>query len=790
MLSSLRKIITLVTLTLVITGCAMYMQHQLDQKYGVASPKDRTISSADNITEYRRDVEPIIEQRCLVCHGCYDAPCQLKMDAFEGLDRGANKDTVYNGSRLLAANMSRLFEDANTTDEWRNKEFYPVLNERMQNKSANLEGSVLYQMLDLKRKHPLPTADILPDSFDFSLDRDQQCPKIETFDQYEKDYPLWGMPYGLPALKDAEFNTIKQWLEDGAKHMPKAQLGDDYLSLISDWETFFNGESFKEQLMNRYIYEHLFVAHLYFDSMPTGEYFQLKRSATPPGQPIQPIVTRRPYDDPGVDRVYYRLERVKTSIVVKNHMPYRLDDARMQRWDELFLKPDYSVKSLPSYSPDVASNAFIAFAEIPVTARYQFMLDEAQFTINGFIKGPVCRGQIALNVIQDRFWVMFVEPKEEPHYDELNSFLKEQRNLLSLPSEDESNVFPLTVWNKYSKLHKQFMEERRKFLQKRIPDRKDFTLDILWNGGEEGNKNAALTIFRHFDSATVVKGFVGDAPKTAWVIDYSLLERIHYLLVAGYDVYGNLGHQLVTRLYMDFLRMEGEYNFLLFLPENNASIEIENWYRGAEEQVTDYAKALNDWDTSSPGIDYKTSNPKLELFEKMIARMGEKVTHKDPLNWNGNTEKINDASLLRALANINGSAISWLPEISFLRVNDENKAEQLYTLVANRAHTNVSQLLNESQRIIAEEQTLTLVKGIIGDYPNAFFQVNNNELEQFVGLVGALANEKDYQVLLNRFGIRRTSTKFWDYSDWLAAFYKDSQPIEAGILDYNRFENR
>ena len=32
-----------------------------------------------------------------------------------------------------------------------------------------------------------------------------------------------------------------------------------------------------------------------------------------------------------------------------------------------------------------------------------FLLDEAQFTIMNFIKGPVCRGNVALSVIQDRF---------------------------------------------------------------------------------------------------------------------------------------------------------------------------------------------------------------------------------------------------------------------------------------------------------------------------------------------------------------------------------------------------
>ena len=33
------------------------------------------------------------------------------------------------------------------------------------------------------------------------------------------------------------------------------------------------------------------------------------------------------------------------------------------------------------------------------------------------------------------------------------------------------------------------------------------------------------------------------------------------------DVFGAVGHQLTTRLYMDFLRMEGEVNFLGFMPD-------------------------------------------------------------------------------------------------------------------------------------------------------------------------------------------------------------------------------
>ena len=35
----------------------------------------------------------------------------------------------------------------------------------------------------------------------------------------------------------------------------------------------------------------------------------------------------------------------------------------------------------------------------------------------------------------------------------------------------------------------------------------------------------SMTVFRHFDSATVVKGLVGNQPKTAWVIGYPLFSE-------------------------------------------------------------------------------------------------------------------------------------------------------------------------------------------------------------------------------------------------------------------------
>ena len=72
---------------------------------------------------FDESVKPVLENRCVVCHGCTDAPCQLKLSSYEGLTRGASKVRVYDGARLSSIPPTRLFIDAQTTEEWREKGF-------------------------------------------------------------------------------------------------------------------------------------------------------------------------------------------------------------------------------------------------------------------------------------------------------------------------------------------------------------------------------------------------------------------------------------------------------------------------------------------------------------------------------------------------------------------------------------------------------------------------------------------------------------------------------------------
>ena len=153
----------------------------------------------------------------------------------------------------------------------------------------------------------------------------------------------------MPAIDDAEFALIERWLAAGAPAEPPPPLPAAVQNQVRLWEAFFNGDSLKQQLVSRYLFEHLFLAHLHFEGDSERRFFHLVRSRTPPGQPIDRIVTRRPYEPPGVQRVYYRLIVDPESVVDKTHMPYALGEARMRRWRALFLEPGYTVAALPSY---------------------------------------------------------------------------------------------------------------------------------------------------------------------------------------------------------------------------------------------------------------------------------------------------------------------------------------------------------------------------------------------------------------------------------------------------------
>ncbi len=750
--------------------------------------------------DFETQVKPILDRRCVVCHGCYDAPCQLKLSSIEGVRRGASDERIYDPERIAAMEPTRLLVDAKSTPQWRARGFFPVLNEEGEaNAQRNLDRSLLYRLLMLKRKHPQPQSEQLPESFTLGLNREESCPTLETVAQFEKKNPLWGMPYAMPNLTSQEHETMVAWLAQGAKAPPPAGPSASVAAQIAQWEAFLNRPTNKQRLVSRYLYEHLFHAHIHFAGSPPREFYRLVRSTTAPGEAVDEIATRRPYDAPGSGRFYYRLLRYHPTIVAKSHIVYPFSNQRLARYRALFLEPDYTVASLPSYAPEIATNPFKVFAAIPAVSRYRFLLDDAYFFIEGFIKGPVCRGQIALNVIEDQFWVLFFDPNQ-PVITNNPQFIGEMVDDLNVPADGSGNL--LRIWSDYWQGQKRYMERKQAWFKTIGTHEIDYAMNYIWDG-DGSNPAAALTVFRHFDSGSVAYGLVGREPETAWVIDYPLFERIHYLLVAGFDVYGNIGHRLGTRIYMDFLRMEGEDYFLAFLPANRRKAIRDSWYKGQRSSIDKLFSAPQAWLSTEAVSGYQTEDPQGELYQHIKVRLAAVADMADAMNRCGRKvcgepvvagDEVRVDRAMAVIAQLQGANLSAFPDVAFVRIETGNEEDDFaYTLIHNKAYKNVTSFLadeRERDRADIEQDTMTVVRWLEGSYPNLFFSVALSEIEQFAQHCATIRNHEDYREFVGRYGVRRTDSEFWKLADWFQDEYARNRQLSSGLFDLNRYQNR
>jgi hypothetical protein len=154
--------------------------------------------------DYMKEVKPLLDKRCVVCHSCYNSPCQLKLDSFEGADRGATKRAVYNATRLRSMDPTRLFTDAQSTQEWRQKEFFSVTDSKA---SGRLNDSIMIELLSHKMKNPKSVGEYRPEADDLTCAGSQ-----EELGGYLEKHPNRGMPFGFPPLKQEEFDIVAGWL--------------------------------------------------------------------------------------------------------------------------------------------------------------------------------------------------------------------------------------------------------------------------------------------------------------------------------------------------------------------------------------------------------------------------------------------------------------------------------------------------------------------------------------------------------------------------------------------------
>jgi hypothetical protein len=703
---------------------------------------------------------------------------------------------VYDATRLSAVDPTRLFIDAQTTQGWRKKGFFTLTQSKENNVTHN--DSIMIHLLYDKKMHPEIIGDYEPE-------RDKlTCPRSkEELGEYLYDKPNHGMPYGFPALKEKEYKTLAVWLAQGAKGpSPLEQKSlqtpsKAALHEIKQWESFFNAKDAKHQMTARYLYEHLYLAHIYFPSAK-GEFFKLIRSYTPSGQKAEIIPTLRPFDNPKVKQFYYRFVKIHATIVYKTHMVFKFDTSVMRRFNELFIKPTWrETPHVVSYNAKISANPFIAYRQIPARSRYQFLLDNAHYIIMTFIRGPVCRGQMALNVIHDHFWIMF----EDPNFDIAVThpeFIDKEVNNLAMPIEKVDNALLKTFSDTYRERYKHY------FMAKKILEdslySKGMPLRSIWAGNKPSDA-PMLTIYRHFDSASVHKGILGEEPRTMWVIDYAQFERIYYTLVAGYDVFGNVSHQTNIRRYMDFLRIEGELNFLDYMPKVKRLSMLRSWYINDDSVDAYKYKKISKMGNR---INYKSVYPKYEFIHLLLEKRILKSTgiHFDKLNFKKpgtpkpkmpkvfrTTQDFIEAA--RAICLQGSGFISTMTDSGanniFLRIDMPDGTFITKNLVINRWHDNVNSLFQEEHRLNSKKDTMDILENSIGAYPNVFVVVKFQDLPDFLDLMKNSSGSAADIKRMKRYFISRSDKDFWKIYEWFQSHFEREKPIRSGLYDLNRY---
>jgi hypothetical protein len=268
------------------------------------------------------------------------------------------------------------------------------------------------------------------------------------------------------------------------------------------------------------------------------------------------------------------------------------------------------------------------------------------------------------------------------------------------------------------------------------------------------------------------------------------------MLVAGFNVYGSAGLQIASRTYMDLLRQDAEDNFLRFMPSMQRQIIYNSWYPGFDSLRT--APPLLSTDHPSE-VNYQSTDYKKEFFDQIRQKMGKAAGVVDTINRcqqavciraDTTSAQQQADSEMRKLAKLKGLELHALSDNILLRVKTgDSKGDLVYTLLIDKAYSNISTMLGENSRREPENDRITIYPGFIGSYPNFYFSVEKEQLGEFVDMIRFAQTEIDIEHLYSKFGIRRTNPEIWQHADWFNEQQKIYRGVEAGLLDMSRYDN-
>lgn len=736
------------------------------------------------------------------------------------------------------------------------------------------------------------TIGVNPNDLQTKIDEQEQgklqcvAPTAESLRQYDTTFVHNGMPYLAHRMDTESWSTLDLWLKK-VKKQPEAQRpikpADDALRVLNgisekaqpavrDWETFLNAEPLRFQLVAKYLYEHLWYAHFQFAEAP-GEFYMLVRSATRDG-PVVRLFADVPSDFPefpgspggskssGQQRVYYRFVRHTNTLVKKTHVVFETSAKYLDHLQKIFFQESYAKPGGEIWDPgqtiEYGYNPFETFRAIPAASRARFMYENSRLIFDSVIRGPVCVGRMATYVVDDHFWIWFMDPDADPSVQEWEKIDKSRPGAFASYYRETTagTARELVEAGDTSKYRKHLKAEFDAMYNAKTGRKLD--LKSFWSDGS--NPNAWLTVYRHETSTSVHHGPNGGAPRSTWLLSYVNFERMYYGISVHFRYTGTATHKLWSWLYFNQHRTEAEDTFLMLLSQKQREElrKIWNVDRDSDSATKYPSELLVQWAKEKlPGTkksEYKSSGVLMsELGQKIASSVHSRATEAytrdfkfgnaletgqnltGPEAWKAilaavyekySKEGVAQADLaggfpaeaplpenlgslarqaITALRQIAGEKSKgfapYLPNVTYLRIGGQrlnfdpvsmsvklNKEDLVYSLVVDRGYrfNNVAFGMNLARN--PEGDTISVFTGVIGDFPNLFFDVSETEVSEFVQALRALQSKRDFAQIVARFGVSRTEPKFWAFQDFVHKWEYHRDPLRAAFADISDYQ--
>ena len=749
---------------------------------------------------YMDDIQPILAKRCVACHSCTNAPCQLNMTSYKALERGLTKLNPYAVS--VAKKPDTRIINNWPTERWRKMNFFSVLPGEEPGRPP--EDSIIYRNIWRGRTNLAANM-----SFNESEIRrmvkahvrsEFECPvNSKEYDAFEAKYPQGGMPCALPALPDSERQVLLDWIKSGAPgpsaaaqkmaSMPRATAKSkgDPQAMIAAWEKFLNPDSLSGQLVGRYIYEHSFIANIHLAENP-GEFYRIVRSSTAYPGNIEQIYTEAPQDDPQIQgRVFYRMQKVDRVIEAKTHVAWPLSMADIDNFNSMFKPDTWSITQLPGYT---SGNPFEVFEAIPVRARAQFLLENARMIMQSKGRGPICFEQGATYEADEYFFYFFLDPDSDP------SVLEPK---LGLSTWDDFYKRDLN-WKSVPQFGMEFGEGRYReafeaTLRKLKPT--GLGIDDIWTGSKNRPNPNALVVGRrhqyHYEFDYSGTRILTGLPRSAELMSYAGIERSYYNVVAQYKYYEGAMHKLMSWDWEAYGRTEGEDLFVSLFSNQSYRNQLRERYTGPKGRF--YYWLYRDYAAGRPAA-APANYDDGAMLKAILAKLGGNII--------GDPDRLNnwpDSSLPKGIATQIKSIDDWeaglrsltarktpyaqlIPNVIYVRID----GTQLYTLYANRGYTPDKLTLLEAQSRDRTKDMMMAYKGLLGIAPELFIDLRLSDAADFLSKLAQVTTVDGWESLAAKYKIGRNSEKFWPFVDWISAWQHEHMPIEAGILELRFYD--